>query len=108
MTMDARLTQEQEAGALKAAEHIVGRIHEGGKLVWHTCSMCQYPCGFFIGDNGEIRYDNGCDCTRTYKTREASFDDIRDHFRSNPHLIEKALKDEPWGSNGMTGTLVSR
>ncbi len=31
-------------------------------IVWHTCSICSYPCGYFF-DGEELYHDAGCNCT---------------------------------------------
>lgn len=40
---------------------VVEKLRKGEKLVIHTCSLCQYPCGFLSLKNS-LFYDNGCDC----------------------------------------------
>lgn len=61
----------------------------------HKCSMCGYPTGYVIGDDGvTVLFDAGCDCTGRYTMRESSLDDIVNLFNMQKPEIRARMWDD--------------
>jgi hypothetical protein len=67
------------------------------KWLIHDCSMCGYPCGYYFEQNGEVYYDNGCDCTRRYVYRKVSWEDVANHYNIQDHPDCIKRYDNFWG-----------
>lgn len=72
---------------------------EKNKITWwniHDCSMCGYPCGYLI-HNGEVSYDNGCNCTGSENINPRTWEDIAGQYnmQSSPNIIQEY--DKFWG-----------
>ena len=62
----------------------------------HKCSMCSYQCSYHFID-GNVFYDNGCDCTSGQNLNPRSWDDVAEQYniQSYPKVIKKM--NEFWG-----------
>ena len=64
----------------------------------HNCSLCGYQVGFYFAD-GNVSYDNGCDCTSGQNLNPRTWEDVakRYNMQSHPEVISRM--DEFWGFN---------
>lgn len=84
----------------KTAEDFKQKVKEKGITKWfiHSCSFCNYPCGFLFKQDGTAWYDAGCDCSRQPPS-PSNFDEVAElyNMQSNPEFIQ--TMDEFWGFN---------
>lgn len=80
---------------MELKDKFIDKLKSGKRYKVHNCSMCEYPCSFFI-EQDKLFYDSGCDCVRYTNIQERSFDDLDFYFdASNGHIpyIEKFLNE---------------
>lgn len=78
---------------IKTVAAIIKEHWKNKKFIVHTCSLCDYPCGF-IWVEGELFYDSGCHCLK-YKVLEPvkEFELFR-FILTHRKYIENKFKDE--------------
>lgn len=64
------------------------------KFVTHTCSQCEYPCGWFW-KNEALYYDAGCFClVEKEEPEKRSPEELKKFIQDNPEVIEQNFEEE--------------
>lgn len=63
----------------------VKRNWQDKKFVAHTCSICEYVCGY-IWIYGKLHYDAGCDCLDTKIVEKRNESELLEFIKNNPEI----------------------
>lgn len=81
---------------MELKEKFIDKLKKTGtKYTLHNCSMCNYPCGWFM--RGEkLYYDSGCNCVNYNNTQQVDNSELDFYFNpEHGHIknFEEFLKE---------------
>lgn len=66
-------------------EIIINKMKNGKKFSSRSCSLCDYPIGFFLKKE-QIYFESSCDCVSYYRASPFTLEELQEVLILNPNI----------------------